>query len=121
MRTALLALTFCACAAVAGPADPPRLACNLKAIKSADRPRYNDLRRTLGAATRARRELKDGLEFRLDGGVIALRDLAEWVAFERLCCPFLTFEIEAAAGTPDWRLALRGPEGVKQFLNEELK
>jgi hypothetical protein len=45
---------------------------------------------------------------------------AEFMALERLCCPFLNFvlEIEPDQG-PLW-LKLTGPEGVKQVLQTEL-
>jgi hypothetical protein len=38
---------------------------------------------------------------------------------ERLCCPFLTFQLEASGSQIDWTLKLTGPRGVKQLLRFE--
>jgi hypothetical protein len=43
---------------------------------------------------------------------------AEWVSYERKCCPFFTFALEQSAdGGPVW-LRITGPEGVKVFIRE---
>ena len=45
---------------------------------------------------------------------------AEFIALERLCCPFLNFGLEIKAeGGPVW-LRLSGREGVKAFIREEI-
>ncbi len=47
---------------------------------------------------------------------MALAQLAEWVSFERKCCPFFEFRIEVAPKSgPVW-LSLTGRAGVKDFL-----
>jgi len=97
----------------------PRLACNLNAIAPAARPRYHDLSQRLREAVRDQRELADGYLFLLDGGTISLTESAEWIGFERLCCPFLTFRLEIISGREDWSLALTGPPGVKAILEAE--
>lgn len=38
---------------------------------------------------------------------------------ERLCCPFLNFQLEVNGKHKDWWLSLTGPEGVKDFLDAE--
>lgn len=49
-----------------------------------------------------------------------LLKLAEFIADERLCRPFLSFDLRVEAeGGPVW-LRLIGPEGVKEFLRMEL-
>ena len=67
------------------------LACNLKAISQEDLHRYKDLFRRVQEAITVRRELEDGYVFRLDGDSVSLTDVAHWISFERLCCPFFTF------------------------------
>jgi hypothetical protein len=44
---------------------------------------------------------------------------AEWISFERLCCPFFSFQLDIASeGAPIW-LRMTGREGVKQFMQVE--
>jgi hypothetical protein len=45
-------------------------------------------------------------------------ELAEWIAFERLCYPFLRVRL-AIEGNGPVRWELGGGEGVKDFLGEE--
>ena len=72
------------------------LACDLTAISASDRPRYNELRRMLAASLIGKRELPDGIAIQIDIERIALAQLAEWISFERKCCPFFKFEIDVA-------------------------
>ena len=100
--------------------DPsPPLACNLNAISAAERPRYSQLMKQLRAAVRERQELSDGYSYRLDGNSVSLPEVAEWIKLERLCCPFLTLQLEASGQASDWRLHLRGPAGVKAILDQD--
>jgi hypothetical protein len=61
-------------------------------------------------------ELPDGYAFRFAVTEDRIDRLASFIAAERRCCPFFTFELvfEPAEG-PVW-LRLRGPEGVKEFI-----
>ena len=94
------------------------LACNLKAISAAERPRYNDLIKRLRIAVQDPTELPDGYTYKLDTKKITLPEVAEWIAMERLCCPFLTFQLDVK-GNGDSELTMRGPEGAKAILREE--
>ena len=109
---------ICAAAQAGGS---PVFACNLKAIGVAERPRHNDLSRRLRSAVRDRSELSDGYALKLDGKTISLPEVAEWIAMERLCCPFLTLELSASGNQADWLLKLIGPEGVKPLLRAEFR
>lgn len=42
---------------------------------------------------------------------------AEFISLERLCCPFLNFELHVESNHPV-RLHLTGPKGVKEFLKQ---
>jgi hypothetical protein len=81
--------------------------------------RREQVMRALFAAVRQVRELPDGYALEFPGGAEWLLRLAEFVAFERACCPFFTFELlcEPEQG-PVW-LHLRGPEGVKEMVRAE--
>ncbi len=94
------------------------LACDLGAISAADRARYNELRRMVAASVAGKRELPDGIAIQISTERIALAQLAEWISFERKCCPFFEFRIDVAAESgPVW-LSLTGRAGVKEFLSQ---
>ena len=92
------------------------IACDLDAISANDRPRYNELRATLASAAVGRRALPDGVAIQISTERMALAQLAEWISFERKCCPFFEFRIDVAPKSgPVW-LSLTGRAGVKEFL-----
>lgn len=94
------------------------LACDLSAISASDRPRYDELRRMLASSVIGKRDLPTGLAIQIDIERIALPQLAEWISFERKCCPFFKFEIDLAPESgPVW-LSLTGRAGVKEFIRE---
>jgi len=94
------------------------LTCNLQAIDSASRVRYDELRARLGAAVISWSELADGYLIQLDGTLVTHIQLTEWIGMERLCCPFLSLEMEPAqSGVLE--LKLTGPEGSKTILLTE--
>jgi hypothetical protein len=94
-------------------------ACNVAGISAEQRPRYMALAKKLISAKQEVRELKDGYAFRFSSEASTIQDLAEFIAFERLCCPFFDFEmVIEREGGPAW-LRLRGREGVKEFIRIE--
>jgi hypothetical protein len=93
------------------------LACNILAISAARRPRYHELVNRLHSAMHQRKELPAGYTYVLRSNEITLPEVAEWVTMERLCCPFLIFELGVAGEMS--RLTMRGPEGVKAILQAE--
>jgi len=95
------------------------LACNLSAISASARPRYNELIGHLRAGIHERNELPDGYAFQLNEQCISLLEIAEWIGMERLCCPFLTFQLETNGEAPGFTLRLTGPAGVKTILETE--
>jgi hypothetical protein len=99
--------------------ETPILACNLRAIDDAVRPRYNQLVRHIRSAMRDRREIPDGYVFTLDHKAVALAEAAEWISMERLCCPFLTLQLSASGTHSHWLLTLSGPAGIKPLLDAE--
>ncbi len=64
------------------------------------------------------RELPDGYAFRYAAAQYA--EIAQFIANERLCCPFFTFTLEVTpAHGPLW-LRITADERVKDFLVHEL-
>jgi hypothetical protein len=96
-----------------------RFACNMKALTATELPRYQELAQALRAAAQEQKELRNGYAFRLPPG--SLTAAAEWVALERKCCPFFTFELQVARDQgPVW-LRITGTKGVKEFIRSEFE
>jgi hypothetical protein len=63
-------------------------------------------------------EIPDGYGYRFPSEGSQLEPLLEFIAAERRCCPFLTFELAFEPyGGPLW-LRLRGSPPVKAFIAE---
>ncbi len=96
------------------------IACDMSAIEPGLRAGHVATGGRLFRAAEEIRELPDGYAFRLPNESETLRDAAEFIALERLCCPFLGFAVEVGSeGGPVW-LRLTGREGVKAFIREEV-
>lgn len=101
------------------PRDPggeDRLACDFGAMDDGQRRRYQALRSRLREDFMEARELEDGYAFRHSSEAGVLVALAEYVALERLCCPFFDFAIEVGRDGGEVRLRMTGPEGAKGIL-----
>ncbi|HYN88738.1 MAG TPA: hypothetical protein VER55_09415 [Ardenticatenaceae bacterium] len=95
------------------------IACDMSAIPTERRDHHERLTEELfTTAVEETRELPDGYAFRVAAEYYPL--VTEFVADERLCCPFFAFALEV---TPDrgpiW-LRITGRDGVKQFLTASL-
>jgi hypothetical protein len=92
------------------------LACNPAALT--DPARYQLLSERLRAAISGIAELPDGYSYSVRGDPLSLAELGEWIGLERLCCPFLNFELSVTGANSLWWLTLTGP-GVKPILERE--
>jgi hypothetical protein len=104
---------------VGKPAGIP-IACDLNALTRAERERRGTLVGALAQAIIGRAELDHGYELRVDSARLDLPALAEWLALERRCCPFLHFRVELGPGDGPVTVALSGGDGVKDFLRVEM-
>jgi len=94
-------------------------ACNVGGISAERRPRYVALARKLISSKQEVRELSDGYEFRLPADEATIKEVAEFISFERQCCPFFDLELAIEReGGPLW-LRFKGREGVKEFIRIE--
>ena len=94
--------------------------CNLGVMNEDERARYLALSRKLMGAGEERREFHDGYAFKLAAQKISILEIAEWMTFERRCCPFLNLQIEAEPNAgPIW-LRMTGAGGVKEFIRAEI-
>lgn len=93
--------------------------CNMMALTQEEQTAYVTLATTLHASIQETKELKDGYAFRLPPE--RLVDAAQWVSFERQCCPFFVFEFAVAKdGGPMW-LRITGDKGIKEFIRAEFQ
>jgi hypothetical protein len=97
----------------------PLLACDLTAIPAEHRAAHQALATALFSEAVAEiQELTDGYAFRF--APQHYPQLTQFIAHERLCCPFFTFTLELTpASGPIW-LRLTGPAGAKAILQSEL-
>ncbi len=65
-------------------------------------------------------ELADGFALRFPGSDEWATRLFEFIVFERVCCPFFTFELLFEANQKAIWLKLRGGEGVKVMIRDGL-
>ncbi|MDQ3064253.1 MAG: hypothetical protein M3R14_15540 [Acidobacteriota bacterium] len=93
-------------------------ACNPSALDKEQRARYTVLTKQLFSTRQEAKELPDGYAVGFSANSQAIKDVAEFISYERLCCPFLNFEM--AVEGENLLLRLKGAEGVKEFLKSEL-
>jgi hypothetical protein len=68
------------------------------------------------SAVIATQELADGYAFRIPGDKKWIALVAELMAAERECCPFLTFELTAQPNMGPVTVRVTGPAGAKDLL-----
>lgn len=97
------------------------LICDLGAIAPSEREAHLVTTRALLESATGISELPDGyaVSWPAEAGII--RDVAAFIANERLCCAFLRFEMLLEPGDRPLWLKLTGGEGVKEFLQIELE
>ena len=96
------------------------VACNWAALTAEQQERQRPLYRQLRADAQEVRELADGYAFRHSPDREVLLATVEFIANERLCCPFLEFGITVErAGGPVW-LRISGEGEAKRVLEAEM-
>ena len=94
--------------------DNVPIACALTAAELSDR--QAALLAQFRSAVVETEELQDGYAFRLSGDGKWIELIAELIAAERECCPFLTFELAALPNRGPLIIRVTGPAGTKEFL-----
>ena len=99
--------------------DSP-FACDMNALTPEQHKRHSELLSQMMASQQEIVELPDGYALRFIATPQLFQDLAEFVVYEHLCCPFfdLDLSLERERG-PLW-LRIRGRTGVKEFIRSEL-
>jgi hypothetical protein len=98
----------------------PTFFCDLTALQPEERKQHHLTTEQLFGAVIQIEELPNGYAFHLPVEPAILSMAAEFIKYERLCCPFFSFTLEVEPQGEPFRLKLTGPEGVKQFLLFEL-
>jgi hypothetical protein len=100
--------------------DEAAFMCRLDALDAAERVRYQAVRKQLHAGVQEVKELPDGYAFRLSADSSTIMTVAEWMTFERRCCPFFNFALAVESEKASLWLRITGREGVKSFMQLEL-
>lgn len=95
------------------------IACNLNALNNAEQGRRAELSARLQKSVRAILPIPSGYTFRLPSDDQTLLEVAEFISFERRCCPFLSFQISLNESDEAITVQLTGRHGVKEFLAAE--
>lgn len=95
-------------------------ACDLTTLTPEQRQYLGTLSSELFAVVQNIRELSDGYAFELLQDSSLLLKLADFITYDRLCCPFMFHGIDAEPlGGSIW-LRLSGEEGTKAFVIAEI-
>jgi hypothetical protein len=106
------------CFKIASMTDTPFI-CNLNALSDSQKERYQQLTRILNEFRQSVKELNDGHAFRFKAESQLIQAAAEFIVYERLCCPFFNFELTVESDTNRMWLNLRGQNGIKEFIRSE--
>lgn len=93
------------------------IACVPSAMTTEQRETYQQLLEEMSKCRQEISELPNGYTVCFPAESSMIMKLAEFISLERLCCPFLSFELCVKPNRPVC-LHLTGPEGVKEFLRE---
>ena len=95
------------------------LACRWSVLSAVQQERQRVLYRQLRANVQEVVELEDGYAFRHSSDRAVLLAVAEFVANERLCCPFFEFGITVERDGGPVGLRMRGEGEAKRLLEAE--
>ena len=95
-------------------------ACDMNAIAPEQRGAHIATIERLFRSAQKVRELPDGYAFEIPKESDVLLSAAQFIAVERLCCPFFGFGIEVEREGGSVWLSLTGRRGVKPFIMAEI-
>ena len=97
------------------------LACNMNALTQQQREDHIRVTTQLVKAMLSVREIQNGYEFVFPNDSQYITGIAEFIANERLCCPFLEFGLNVKPSNLSIALSLSGPDGTQEFLRAEFE
>jgi hypothetical protein len=102
--------------------SPPALVCDLSTLTDDQRIRLIEVSAEVFGAAGEVRELPNGfaLAYR-DASAELISKMAEFIAYDRLCCPFLEHAmVSEAAGGRTW-LKITGGQGAKEVIAADMR
>jgi len=97
------------------------IACVMDALTVDERDRRAELFSKIAEQAQETQELADGYAIRFEPDTTTWMRVAEFITFERRCCPFLAFSLNAEDENGAMWLRITGRQGVKQFLAAALR
>ncbi len=94
--------------------------CSMTAIPGDQREAHLSTLEKLFRAVVDINELPNGYRFHLPNQSEVLLEAARFIALERLCCPFFSFQLNVEGDRGAFWLSLTGPEDVKPFIMAEI-
>jgi len=95
------------------------IACDMAALSPAERLRYDTLRRLVLDGVDEVLSTATSFRLRLRRDAVP-SDVAEWMALEHRCCPFLTLQLALKNDGTTW-IDIGGSAAIKVFLEDEFK
>jgi hypothetical protein len=95
------------------------LACNMDVFTPAQRESHIQTTMNLIQAVQSVQGVENGYELRFPNETRFISKIAEFIANERLCCPFLQFSLNVISDQEPISLSLTGPIGTQEFLRAE--
>ena len=94
------------------------LACNMDVFTPEQREAHIQTTMELIPGVQRVQEIENGYEFQFPSETEFISRIAEFISNERLCCPFLEFNLNIISNHPV-SLSLTGPVGTQEFLRAE--
>jgi len=104
-------------AAAPGTGSGRPIACDMRALSTAERERYDVLRPRVLSAVKQIQEMPTRFSLRI-GSSVPMADVAEWVEMERRCCAFLDINVSLRSDNTMW-IEIGGTAAIKAFVKEE--
>ena len=95
------------------------LACNMDVFTLEQREAHIQTTTELIQGVQHVREIENGYEFRFPNESGFISRIAAFISNERLCCPFLEFNLHIISNYEPVSLSLTGPVGTQEFLRLE--
>jgi hypothetical protein len=97
------------------------LACDMNVFTPAEREAHVQNTIQLVENMQGSRKIENGFEIAFPNETQIIIRIGEFIALERLCCPFLTFDLGVLSRDEPVRLSIAGPEGTQEFLRMEFE
>lgn len=97
------------------------ITCNMAVFTPSQREGHIELARHLFGRVEGVVSVQNGFTFTFSNETDMLIRMGEFIANERMCCPFLKFHLEVNGEAQPFALTLSGPEGTQEFIKEEFQ